>query len=231
MKDSIWGILFTHPILIGVVLIALAAIVLRKRMRSHRAECKEISSDSGMTGGTVAEAILREEGIYDVAVTCMELKQGDHYNPMDKTIYLCPETYYGATIYDLASAAHQCGHAVQHKEDYCSMTVRFILVPVLSVISFLGLPLMIIGIVNGCNVETIQVASVMLVGVTFFQLISLPIELNASDRAMMALAKYHLMPPYEWEYCKKALSGAAYTYLATNAMTTDVVMRLLGGGR
>lgn len=227
MEVSLMMMILTHPLMWIVILILLTAVILRKNMRSGMAQCKDLESDSKMTGGSIAELILQEEGLYDVQVKCMDFSRGDHYNSKEKTIYLSGETYYGTSIYALASAAHQCGHAKQHSEDYCSMNVRSIVVTVLSIVSFCGLPLMIMGIFRGCDANTIQLASVMLVGAIFFQLLSLPIEFNASNRAMTNLVKYELVPAHEWEWCKKALRAAALTYLASNAMTANTLLRFV----
>ncbi len=204
------------------------AMLLRKRMQNEQMQCMGIGSDSGMTGSFAAEIILREEEMYDVQVKEMPFKREDYYNPLEKTIYLCSETYSGASIYALACAAHQCGHAKQHKEDYCSMTVRTILSALLSIIRFCGLPVLIWGIWDDYNTNTIQIAVLMMVALTCFQLLSMRIEFNASDRAMVSLLKFDLIPSYEMEYLKKALDAAAITYLSSGVLSVDIIWRYFG---
>ena len=220
----------TSPAMWAVCGILIASVLLCNKRNEERRECEQIDSDSGMTGETLAGMLLKLEGLEDVQVQCMDFKQGDHYNSFEKTIYLSADTFHGGTIYALASAAHQCGHAKQHREDYCSMKVRSILVSVLSVISFLGLLLFFAGIWNDCDKATIQLALVMLVAVIVFQLLSLPMEFNASKRGMMILGQNDLLPAYEWKYFDKALHAAALTYLASNAQSADVIFRFFAKG-
>lgn len=219
------GEILSRPLVRIALFLAVDALLLRKRMQNEQMQCMEMNSDSGMTGSFAAEIILSEEGMYDVQVKRMDAKRGDYYDPLEKTIYLCEETYSGASIYALACAAHQCGHAWQHKVDYCSMTVRTILSAVLSIISFCGLPLMIWGIYDDYNLNTIQLAVGMMAALTFFQLLGMRIEFHASDRAMVSLLKFDLIPSYEMEYLKKALDAAAITYLSSGIVSVNIIWR------
>lgn len=230
MELNLLGVLISSPAMWVVSGILMVSVLLCNKRNEERRECQQIDSDSGMTGETLAGMLLKLEGLQDVQVQCMDFKQGDHYNSFEKTIYLSADTFYGGTIYALASAAHQCGHAKQHQEDYSSMKVRSILVSILSVISFLGLLLFFAGIWNDCDKATIQLALIMLVAVIVFQLLSLPMEFNASKRAMMTLGQNELLPSYEWKYLDKALHAAALTYLASNALTAGVILRFFSHG-
>lgn len=226
MRERLIFMILDSPVMWIVILIALTAILLRAIMWRLQANSSERCSDSEMTGSTVAERILAEEGLYDVPVKCMELKKVDYYNSNERAVYLSHETYYGSSIYALASAAHQCGHAKQHKEDYCSMYVRSIVVTVLSIVSFFGLLLMVYGMINHFNPNAIQAASVMMVSAIVFQFFSLPVEFNASGRALYNLTKQGLIPEYEKEYCRQALRAVALTYLASSALAAGIAMRI-----
>lgn len=169
-----------------------------------------------LTGREVAEKMLRDNGIYDVQVTCVKGKLTDHYNPATKTVNLSPDVYNGANVAAAAVAAHECGHAVQHALAYGPLSLRSALVPVVSFSSqwvtwvILG-GLVLLGTKAG---SWMLLAGICLYGlITLFSLITLPVEVNASQRAVNWLREAGITDNHTTEMASSALRSAAYTYV------------------
>lgn len=169
-----------------------------------------------MTGRQVAEKMLRDNGIYDVQVTCVSGRLTDHYNPSTKTVNLSPDVYNGANVAAAAVAAHECGHAVQHALAYGPLSMRSALVPVVSFSSkwvtwvILG-GLLLLGTKTG---SVMLLIGICLYGmVTLFSLITLPVEVNASQRAVNWLREAGITDNHTTEMASDALHSAAYTYV------------------
>lgn len=169
-----------------------------------------------MTGRQVAEKMLRDNGIYDVQVTCVSGRLTDHYNPSTKTVNLSPDVYNGANVAAAAVAAHECGHAVQHALAYGPLSMRSALVPVVSFSSkwvtwvILG-GLLLLGTKAG---SVMLLTGICLYGmVTLFSLITLPVEVNASQRAVNWLREAGITDNHTTEMASDALHSAAYTYV------------------
>lgn len=169
-----------------------------------------------LTGREVAEKMLRDNGIYDVQVTCVKGKLTDHYNPATKTVNLSPDVYNGANVAAAAVAAHECGHAVQHALAYGPLSLRSALVPVVSFSSqwvtwvILG-GLVLLGTKAG---SWMLLAGICLYGlITLFSLITLPVEVNASQRAVNWLREAGITDNHTTEMASSALHSAAYTYV------------------
>ena len=169
-----------------------------------------------MTGRQVAEKMLRDNGIYDVQVTCVSGRLTDHYNPSTKTVNLSPDVYNGANVAAAAVAAHECGHAVQHALAYGPLSMRSALVPVVSFSSkwvtwvILG-GLLLLGTKAG---SVMLLIGICLYGmVTLFSLITLPVEVNASQRAVNWLREAGITDNHTTEMASDALHSAAYTYV------------------
>lgn len=192
----------------------------------------------GMTGCEVAQRMLHDHGIYDVQVTCIKGQLTDHYNPSTKTVNLSEDVYNGANVAAAAVAAHECGHAVQHQEAYAPLRMRSALVPVVSISSKWVSWVILAGLFFiGTNAGT----TLLLVGIclyamiTLFSFITLPVEVNASQRAVNWLREAGITDNQTTEMASDALHSAAYTYVvaALSALATLVyyILVLLGSSR
>jgi hypothetical protein len=189
-----------------------------------------------MTGRDVAEKMLRDNGIYDVKITCVKGRLTDHYNPVDKTVNLSEDVYHGANVSAAAVAAHECGHALQHDQEYAPLKMRSALVPVVSFSSKWMTWILLIGMLT---IETFP--QLMLVGIglfattTLFSFITLPVEVNASQRAVSWLREAGITDNETTEMASDALHAAAYTYVvaALSSLATLIyyILIFLGGRR
>ena len=189
-----------------------------------------------VTGRDVAEKMLRDNGIYDVQITCVEGELTDHYNPANKTVNLSKDVYHGANVAAAAVAAHECGHAVQHAEAYAPLKMRSALVPVVSFSSKWMTWILLIGML------TVQVfPQLLLIGIclfattTLFSFITLPVEVNASQRAVNWLREAGITDNSTTEMASDALHSAAYTYVvaALSSLATLIyyILVFIGGSR
>ena len=188
-----------------------------------------------ITGKEVAEKMLRDSGIYDVQVTCIPGQLTDHYNPLTKTVNLSEGVYNGANIAAAAVAAHECGHAVQHQEEYAPLKMRSALVPVVSFSSNLVTWVILAGLlmVNRLGTTLLLVGIGLYAMITLFTLITLPVEVNASQRAVNWLEESGLADRNTREMASDALHAAAYTYViaALSALATLFYYILIYLGR
>ncbi|MCR5532604.1 MAG: zinc metallopeptidase [Paludibacteraceae bacterium] len=192
----------------------------------------------GLTGREVAEKMLHDHGIYDVQITCIKGQLTDHYNPANKTVNLSDEVYHGANVSAAAVAAHECGHAVQHAQAYAPLKMRSALVPVVSFSSnwvtwiILG-GLLLIG--SGAGQMLLLIGIALYAMITLFSFITLPVEVNASQRAVTWLREAGITDNTTTEMASDALHAAAYTYVvaALSALATLVyyILIFLGSNR
>jgi Zn-dependent membrane protease YugP len=197
---------------------ALGSFIVQWRFKSKFNKYAEIGLLSGLTGKEVAERMLQDNNIYDVQVVSVEGELTDHYNPATKTVNLSPDVYNSRSVASAAVAAHECGHAVQHAQAYAWLTLRSSLVPVINVASTLTQWTLFIGVMllfftHNPFVLAIGVAALALV--TLFSFITLPVEFDASNRALLWLNNnYNVMQTREeHEQAKDALWWAAMTYV------------------
>ncbi len=184
------------------------------RLRSKFQGYSRVPLSSGMTGKEVAEQMLREHGIHDVKVVSVDGFLSDHYNPLDKTVNLSPDVYNNNTIAAAAVAAHECGHAVQHARAYPWLMFRSRMVPVVQVSSSLIQWVLLAGILLVNVFPTLLLAGVILFGVTtIFSLVTLPVEFDASNRALAWLGQTRVANEREHPQAKDALHWAAMTYV------------------
>lgn len=189
-----------------------------------------------VTGRDVAEKMLRDNGIYDVQITCVEGELTDHYNPANKTVNLSKDVYHGANVAAAAVAAHECGHAVQHAQAYAPLKMRSALVPVVSFSSKWMTWILLIGML------TVQAfPQLLLIGIclfattTLFSFITLPVEVNASQRAVNWLREAGITDNATTAMASDALHSAAYTYVvaALSSLATLIyyILVFIGGSR
>jgi Zn-dependent membrane protease YugP len=201
-----------------MIIVALGSFIVQWRFKSKFNQYAEISLLSGLTGKDVAERMLKDNNIYDVQVISVEGQLTDHYNPANKTVNLSPDVYYSRSVAAAAVAAHECGHAVQHAKAYAWLSLRTSLVPVINVASTLTQWTLFIGVMllfftHNPFVLAIGVAALALV--TLFSFITLPVEFDASNRALLWLNNnYNVMQTREeHDQAKDALWWAAMTYV------------------
>lgn len=189
----------------------LVSMVLKRKFTKY----SKIALANGLTGKLVAEKMLRENGIYDVQVLSSQGFLTDHYNPVNKTVNLSPEVYNGVSITAAAVAAHECGHAVQHATAYSWLMMRSRLVPVVQLSSNLVNIVLLIGVIMAASGNTtLLLIGIALMAVTvLFTLITLPVEFDASRRALAWLDTTNITNKEEYPKAKDALQWAAMTYV------------------
>jgi len=202
------SIMFVSLVFVGISM--LVSLVLKGKFKAY----SKIPLSSGLTGREVAEKMLRENGIYDVKVTSVDGFLSDHYNPANKTVNLSPDVYNGNNISSAAVAAHECGHAVQHAAGYSWLAMRSRLVPLVQVSSGLVNWILLIGILMINRFPELLLAGIVLFAITvLFSLITLPVEFDASRRALSWLSHTNVTNSQEYPKAKDALKWAAMTYV------------------
>ncbi|MFY7910699.1 MAG: zinc metallopeptidase [Emticicia sp.] len=211
--------------IIGIVFMVLGMIV-SGRLKSKFAQYSQIRLRNGMTGAEVAQRMLHDSGIYDVRITQVEGQLTDHYNPLDKTVNLSYDVYTGSSAASAAVAAHECGHAVQHAMAYAPLKMRSALVPAVNVatnvMNFANMFLMFGGIYmisQGSSFGNIllMVLIVANAALALFSLITLPVEYDASNRALKWMESRAIVTTGEHDMAKDALKWAALTYVVAAA--------------
>ena len=226
---------YYDPTYILVLIGALICIVASSRVNRVYAKYSRMRSHTGMTGKEAAERILRINGIYDVRVHHIPGNLTDHYDPRNKTLGLSDATFNSSSVAAIGVAAHECGHAVQHATGYAPLKIRGSLVPVANFGSMAAWPLILIGLFMNGNMSTILInlGIWLFFGAVLFQLVTLPVEFNASNRAVRVLESSGMLYPDEVSATKKVLGAAALTYVASAAAMILQLLRLiiLTGGR
>ena len=217
-------------VLIGVVICMAAS----GRVNSVFTRYSRVRSHSGMTGKEAAERILRRNGIYDVQVIHIPGNLTDHYNPGKKTLGLSDTVYNSSSVAAIGVAAHECGHAVQHAVGYAPLSIRGVLVPVANFGSALSWPLILIGLLMNSQMSglLINLGILLFSAAVLFQIVTLPVEFNASNRAVRVLESSGMLYPEEVGDVKKVLRAAALTYVASAAsMILQFLRLIIIGGR
>ena len=217
-------------VLIGVVICMAAS----GRVNSVFSRYSRVRSHSGMTGKEAAERILRRNGIYDVQVIHIPGNLTDHYNPGKKTLGLSDTVYNSSSVAAIGVAAHECGHAVQHAAGYAPLSIRGALVPVANFGSALSWPLILIGLLMNSQMSglLINLGILLFSAAVLFQIVTLPVEFNASSRAVRVLESSGMLYPEEVGDVKKVLRAAALTYVAGAAsMILQFLRLIIIGGR
>ena len=235
---------FIDPLYIALALPGLLlGLWAQYRVKSTFSKYAQVGTRRGMTGAEVAAAILRTEGIHDVRIEPSQGFLSDHYSPHEKALRLSPDVYQGRTIAAAGVAAHEVGHAVQHARAYAFLGMRSFLVPVVQFASPFAVPIIVLGFflsgfVGGQVGQVVTLVGIGLFGmVVLFQLVTLPVEFDASRRALAAIERGQLLTGEEKEGAKAVLSAAAWTYVAAavSALLTLLYFLirsgLLGGRR
>ena len=214
------------------VIFMVAGMLVQSRLKSKFKAYSQVQTSSGLSGKEIAEKMLRDNGIYDVTVTSVPGFLSDHYNPANKTVNLSADVYSGRNVSAAAVAAHECGHAVQHATAYSMLQLRSALVPVVQISSKMAQWVILIGLglftVGGGNPTILLIGIVLFAASTLFSVITLPVEFDASARALKWLDSTHLMQGAEHDKAKDALQWAALTYvvaaLASIAMLVQYIL-------
>ena len=208
-------------VLIGIGLTMLASL----KLKSTFSKFSRIRSVSGYTGQEVARMILNANGIYDVNVNPVSGSLTDHYDPASKTVNLSEDIYGIAAI---SVAAHECGHAIQHNVGFIPLSFRSLLVPAANFGATLSWPLVLIGLMLGnAGSFLIQIGIILFMCAVLFQIVTLPVEFDASRRAIIELEKNSILPEQERKGAKDVLFAAALTYVAATAASMLQLLRLI----
>ncbi len=229
------------PILLVISLVFMGiGMLVSSRLKSKFAHYSQENLRSGLSGKDIAQKMLRDNGIYDVNVVSVEGQLTDHYNPETKTVNLSHDVYTGQHVSAAAVAAHECGHAVQHATSYQWLTMRSKLVPAVQVsstiLSFLIFGLAFVAYMMPSLTNSMLLIFIILQGaITIFSLITLPVEVDASRRALAWLDQSGITRGEEHAHAKDALKWAAYTYfvaaLASIATLLYYIWRFTGNSR
>ena len=218
-----WGFDWTYLLILAAFLVSL---VVQMNMNGTFQKYSRVRSMSGMTGAEAAERILRSAGIFDVQVVHIQGNLNDHYDPRTKVIKLSDPIYGSSSLAAVGVAAHECGHAMQHATEYTPLSVRRALVPVANLGSQLSCPLFLLGLLF--SVRPLLTAGIFLFcGALLFQLITLPVEFNASRRALRTLEQTGIMGQQEISGTRKVLGAAAMTYVAAVVASLLQLLRLI----
>ena len=212
-------------VLLGVIICLLAS----SRMKSTFHKYSGVRTHSGITGKEAAEQILHRGGIYDVRVERVSGDLTDHYDPRSKVLRLSDSIYSRTSVAALGVAAHECGHAIQHQVGYLPLSIRGALVPVANFGSTIAWPLIIIGMFIGSGSSSLLINLGILAFslAVLFQIVTLPVEFNASGRAIKILGESGLLYPDEVHSARKVLTAAALTYVAGAASAILQLLRIL----
>ncbi len=218
--------MFWDPTYILVIIGALICGIASINVRSTYKKYSELYSARGITAEACAEAILHSAGIYDVRIERIGGNLTDHYSPQDKVLRLSDSVYGSASVAAIGVAAHECGHALQHQFGYVPLKLRTVSVPVANFGSFLSWPLILIGLLIR-KPDIARIGVVLFGFVVLFQLITLPVEFNASARAMKVLETESLLSGGELDGANKVLKAAALTYVAALFSSILQLLRLI----
>ncbi|KQL53720.1 hypothetical protein AN964_09540 [Heyndrickxia shackletonii] len=208
------------------IIIALIPIWAQLRVKSTMGKYSKVESTAGMTGAQVARKILDENGLYHVKVLEHQGFLSDHYNPMSKTVNLSSENYHGHSVAGAAVAAHEVGHAIQDKENYAALRFRHSLVPIANIGSNASWIFLMIGLFS--HIPNMLLIGIILMGAgVLFQLVTLPVEFNASSRAMNQVVGLGIINNREERQARKVLNAAALTYVAAAAVAVIELLRMV----
>lgn len=229
------GYLGSYIILLPAILFSLYA---SNKVNSTFKKYSKVGNRNGYTGRDIAEKILQMNGMHHVAIEHVSGNLSDHYDPKSRTVRLSDSVYNSTSLSAVSVAAHECGHALQHENDYVFLNIRHAIVPVVNIVNQASTPLIILGVILGASGSLgsllIQLGILFFAGAVVFQLVTLPVEFNASGRALDILEDEQILDREEMGPAKKVLRAAALTYVAAAASALLSLIRLIlifGGGR
>lgn len=218
---------YFDPTYLLIIISMIISLIAQFMVKSAFSRYSRIQSVKGMTGAMAARQILMSNGINDVRINRISGSLTDHYNPSDKTLNLSEDVYDSDSIAAVGVAAHECGHAIQHARDYAPLSFRSALVPVANLGSKLSWVFIVLGLIFSFNQILINVGIIMFSAAVLFQLVTLPVEFNASARALEQLQSNGILYGDETAKARKVLTAAALTYVAAAATAILQLLRLI----
>ena len=225
---------YFDPTWILVIIGAVLSMAASAKVNSTFNKYSKVRSMTGMTGEDAAKRLLNSQGIYDLTVRPVKGQLTDHYDPRTKTVNLSESVFHSTSVAAIGVAAHECGHAMQDNVGYVPLKLRGAIVPVANIGSQAAFPLIIIGVlIGGMGSPLVNIGLILFSLAVIFQLITLPVELNASRRAITLLDQVGILGGQEVNQTRKVLGAAALTYVAALAASVLQLLRLviLFGGR
>ena len=214
-----------------IIVIGLVGALVQWRLKSVFAKYSKVLSPGGLTGALIAQKMLNDNGIFDVSITCIKGQLTDHYDPTKKTINLSEDVYRMNSVAAAAVAAHECGHAVQHKVGYGPLRLRSALVPIVSLSSKLSMIVILLGmLIINIFPALFWIGIAMFAMVFLFSLVTLPVEFNASSRALAWLKSSNSLNEAEAAQAKEALGWAASTYVVAALSSLVTLLYYIGIG-
>ena len=223
------GYYYWDPTYILVVIGAVICMIASARVKGTFNKYSQLRSMSGMNGAQVAQRVLQAAGIYDVQVRHVSGSLTDHYDPRTKTVNLSDPVYNATSVAALGVAAHECGHAIQHAKSYAPLSIRSALVPIANFGSMLAWPVILIGLFSNTRSSglIIDIGILLFSAAVLFQLVTLPVEFDASRRALVMLRTQGILADDELKYTRRVLKSAALTYVASAAAAILQLLRII----
>ena len=223
------GYYYWDPTYILVVIGAVICMIASARVRGTFNKYSQLRSMIGMNGAQVAQRVLQAAGIYDVQVRHVSGSLTDHYDPRTKTVNLSDPVYNATSVAALGVAAHECGHAIQHAKSYAPLSIRSALVPIANFGSMLAWPVILIGLFFNTRSSglIIDIGILLFSAAVLFQLVTLPVEFDASRRALVMLRTQGILADDELKYTRRVLKSAALTYVASAAAAILQLLRII----
>ena len=223
------GYYYWDPTYILVVIGAVICMIASARVKGTFNKYSQLRSMSGMNGAQVAQRVLQAAGIYDVQVRHVSGSLTDHYDPRTKTVNLSDPVYNATSVAALGVAAHECGHAIQHAKSYAPLSIRSALVPIANFGSMLAWPVILIGLFFNTRSSglIIDIGILLFSAAVLFQLVTLPVEFDASRRALVMLRTQGILADDELKYTRRVLKSAALTYVASAAAAILQLRRII----
>lgn len=225
MRGGYYGYGFDWTYLLLVIGLVLSLVV-SGRMKTTASKYSRVQSRCGLTGAQAAQRILAAAGVQGVTIGHISGDLTDHYNPANKSLNLSDTVYNSTSLTAIGVAAHECGHAIQHAYGYSPLNIRSAIVPIANIGSSLSWPIFFMGLIFGSSPLT-TAGIVLFTAVVVFQLVTLPVEFNASSRALTMLENTGIMYREEIKDTKKVLKAAAMTYVAALAQSALQLLRLV----
>ena len=214
------------PTMIVIIPALLLSMWAQHKVKSTFDEYSRVPARGNVTADSVARMLLTLYGMANMPINRVAGSLTDHYDPRNKTLNLSETVYGSNSIASIGVAAHEVGHAIQHHESYSPLIFRNTIVPVVNICSTASMPLFILGLIMG-NFMLVNIGIMLFTGALVFHLVTLPVEINASSRALALLEETHTLSPTELSGAKKVLTAAAWTYIAAALMALLQLVRLI----
>ena len=226
--------LFYDPTWIILLPVIILSIWASANVKSTFGKYSRMYNRFGLTGADAARKILDMNGLYDVRIERISGELTDNYDPRTNVVHLSESTYSSQSVAAVGVAAHEVGHAIQHATGYSPIKVRNAIVPAVNVCNMLSMPIILLGIILSYNQTLVDLGIILFSATVLFQLITLPVEFNASSRALRTLEGQNILAPDEMQGASKVLRAAALTYVAAALSSLLSLLRLIlifGGNR